>query len=544
MKNPSTLLIISACAAIALCSCSGDNDTVTSAASRQMTFTAQQGTFTDSNGSRALLDGSAVMWETTDRISLFDGDDAGHRNKQFGIASGAGTTHASLSGTASKADTYYAVYPYSASYTIQGNTISGLSVPATQYATADNFRNTNVMAAMCSDNNKVLMFRNVLTYMKISTQVPYRRITLKAGNGDVITGGFNVSITAGGVAAAPDGTASSNAVTLLPSAQEETIPSGTYYVAIIPRVLTSLEIEYEDANGVVERKSKQGSINDFATGSRIVGIPGPHVADYYYEPSRNAQSIDDAVDLGLPAPYQNVRWAKVNLGAENPWDFGDYYAWGSTEPWLRSYHKKIDETSGYVRSYYCDDCLWKTGLAENTYNYVTAPYWNANTSNWTKYTQTHETLQPEDDAATQQWGNGWRMPTMAEFLALITYCDWQFTNDYLGTKVRGYIVYNKSDHSKFIFLPSCGHVNHLGIYSSDTTSGQWACIYWTSTHRHNASYPSADYSWYFRANTSDGVYVYEGGFRPYGKSIRPVTGSTYFTDMNANAEGLTNGISY
>lgn len=521
MKNPNTLLIISACAAIALCSCSGDKDTVTSAASRQMTFTAQQGTFTDGNGSRALLDGSAVMWETTDRISLFDGDDAGHRNKQFGIASGAGTTHASLSGTASKADTYYAVYPYSASYTIQGNTIGGLSVPATQYATADNFRNTNVMAAMCSDNNKVLMFRNVLTYMKISTQVPYRRITLKAGTGDVITGGFNVSITAGGVAAAPDGTTSSNVVSLLPDAQAQTIAVGTYYVAILPCTLSSLEIECEDANGVVETKSRQGSINDFANGSRIVGIPGPHVADYYYEPSRNAQSRDDAVDLGLPAPYQNVRWAKVNLGAMTPWDFGDYYAWGSTEPWLKSYHTKIDEVSGYRKSYFCDDCLWKTGLPENTYNYVTAPYRNATTAQWTKYISTHETLLPDDDAATQQWGNGWRTPTKEEFEALLTYCDWELVAHDQKTNVRGYIVYNKSDHDKFIILPCCGHVNHLGIYPTDIPDSEWACVYWTSTHRHETNLQT-DYSWYFRANDVDGKGVFEGGFRPYGKSIRPV----------------------
>ena len=33
-----------------------------------------------------------------------------------------------------------------------------------------------------------------------------------------------------------------------------------------------------------------------------------------------------AVDLGL-----KVKWASKNLGAQNPQEFGDYYAWGERE---------------------------------------------------------------------------------------------------------------------------------------------------------------------------------------------------------------------
>ena len=32
------------------------------------------------------------------------------------------------------------------------------------------------------------------------------------------------------------------------------------------------------------------------------------------------------VDLGL-----SVKWASCNIGAEIPYEFGDYYAWGETE---------------------------------------------------------------------------------------------------------------------------------------------------------------------------------------------------------------------
>lgn len=36
----------------------------------------------------------------------------------------------------------------------------------------------------------------------------------------------------------------------------------------------------------------------------------------------------DVVDLGLPS---GVKWATCNVGAANPWDYGNYYAWGETD---------------------------------------------------------------------------------------------------------------------------------------------------------------------------------------------------------------------
>ena len=36
-----------------------------------------------------------------------------------------------------------------------------------------------------------------------------------------------------------------------------------------------------------------------------------------------------AVSLGLPS---GTKWAKINIGATNPWNSGDYFAWGETTP--------------------------------------------------------------------------------------------------------------------------------------------------------------------------------------------------------------------
>lgn len=39
------------------------------------------------------------------------------------------------------------------------------------------------------------------------------------------------------------------------------------------------------------------------------------------------KELHEYVDLGL-----SVKWATVNIGAETPYEIGDYFAWGETEP--------------------------------------------------------------------------------------------------------------------------------------------------------------------------------------------------------------------
>lgn len=46
----------------------------------------------------------------------------------------------------------------------------------------------------------------------------------------------------------------------------------------------------------------------------------------FSEPTTPPAGDEEAVDLGL-----SVKWAQRNLGAENPWDFGTYFAWGEIE---------------------------------------------------------------------------------------------------------------------------------------------------------------------------------------------------------------------
>ena len=127
--------------------------------------------------------------------------------------------------------------------------------------------------------------------------------------------------------------------------------------------------------------------------------------------------IEYAVDLGLES---GAKWAKMNVGAENPWDYGNYYAWG--EITTKSYYDRDSYKYGYNLTgitKYCNDAdFGKDGITDD-----------------------YTTLLPEDDAATANWGNTWATPTLEEWIELYEQCYWVWTDNYNSTGKSGSIVY-------------------------------------------------------------------------------------------------------
>ena len=107
-----------------------------------------------------------------------------------------------------------------------------------------------------------------------------------------------------------------------------------------------------------------------------------------------------AVDLGLPS---GIKWASCNVGAEKPEDNGNYYAWGEVVP------KEEYEWSTY-----------KYGIGEQQLT----KYCNDAAYDNSGYKDDKTILDTEDDAAYVNWGNGWRMPTDAEWTELRSNCSW------------------------------------------------------------------------------------------------------------------------
>lgn len=188
----------------------------------------------------------------------------------------------------------------------------------------------------------------------------------------------------------------------------------------------------------------------------------------------------EAVDLGL-----SVKWASFNIGASKPEEYGDYYAWGETEP-------------------------------ESNYDWSTYKWCNGSSSSLTKYctdssdgtVDNRTVLELEDDVAHVKWGGSWRMPTDPEFKELRDNCTWTWTTQ---NGVDGYKVSSKTNGNS-IFLPAAGHRSNTDLDRAGTFG-----YYWSSSLSTYYSYSA--YSVYFFSSYVDRSYK----SRYYGQSVRPVS---------------------
>ena len=193
------------------------------------------------------------------------------------------------------------------------------------------------------------------------------------------------------------------------------------------------------------------------------------------------------VDLGLPS---GTKWAACNVGATTPEAYGNYYAWGETEP-------------------------------KTTYSWATYKWCNGSSSTLTKYcnnasygkdsfTDDKTVLDLEDDAAAVNWGGAWRMPTDDEWTELRENCTWKWTDDYNGTGVAGRIV-TSNINGNSIFLPAAGC-----RYNNFLMNAVFFGYYWSSSL--GTDYP--DRAW---GVDVDSDFVGRDDYvRFYGLSVRPV----------------------
>ncbi len=103
-------------------------------------------------------------------------------------------------------------------------------------------------------------------------------------------------------------------------------------------------------------------------------------------------------------------------------------------------------------------------------------------------------LEYADDAARANWGGAWRMPTYADFEELISETANVWVANYNGTGVNGYKFTNKTDNTKFIFLPAAG----FRYGSSFLDQGSYG-YYWSSTLNSGSPYSA----WYLYFDGGD-----------------------------------------
>ena len=249
-----------------------------------------------------------------------------------------------------------------------------------------------------------------------------------------------------------------------------------------PWYSTNKKIQWESSNTDVATVDQSGKVTLVANGTCTITCSATDGSGVTAE----CQVLVDThkyVDLGLPS---GTLWAACNVGANSPEEYGDYFAWGETEP------KNDYRWSTYK---YCK------GLYSTMTKYCTSSS-DGSVDNKTE-------LEPSDDAATVNWGSGWQMPSYEQFDELFyssyTTTTWTTLNDISGMKITS------KGNGNSIFLPAAGYpgVTSLNDAGSDG-------YYWSRSLR--TSYSKNAY--YLRFYSS---YIYTKDInRYYGRSVRPV----------------------
>ena len=191
------------------------------------------------------------------------------------------------------------------------------------------------------------------------------------------------------------------------------------------------------------------------------------------------------VQLWEGGPY----WAECNVGASKPEECGLYFMWGDTVAHADDWRFSPAD---------CPMC----GMGRRELRPL-------------GYIDSSGNLAPAYDAARSHLGAQWRIPTQAEFGALIGNCNTTWTT---RNGVKGQLVCGRGAYaSKSIFLPAAGNYGEGHVLFSLGSAG----YYWSST-------PVSDYfgdTWYLNFS---GYSQYFGrtydAFRYKGRSVRPVRG--------------------
>ena len=215
-------------------------------------------------------------------------------------------------------------------------------------------------------------------------------------------------------------------------------------------------------------------------------------------------------------------WATTNIGAEKPEDSGYYFWWGDTVGYRRENGKWVASDGSN------SDFSFLVSNTPTYYKYI----YELQSEGWIT---SDGVLAPEYDVANIHWGNGWRMPTYDELIALDNKCDWTWTT---MNGVNGYIVKGRGTYaSNSIFLPAAGCGDCTSLYGSGSGGSYFS------------SEPSSEGKlvWCLGFDSSShGASSYWRYNRSYGQSVRPVSETinaavefAYSTDFLLNTEEKT-----
>ena len=207
-------------------------------------------------GTKATLDGTGVVFQANDAVSVLSGSE----NAKFTTVAGGAT--ANFSGTASDAEQYVVLSPYNANATLASASVVNITIPSVQVATPGGVDpNALISAGILRPSDSSVQLYNVVGLLKIVVPggITVKQIQIGGGRGASIgicgDYTFNASSQVLGVVSM------SSIITLVPAEGEDVIGPGTYYVAVRPKPdYEGLVIAYVNGdNQLCKRVSTSGN---------------------------------------------------------------------------------------------------------------------------------------------------------------------------------------------------------------------------------------------------------------------------------------------
>lgn len=432
-----------------------------------------------------------ILWKPADNINVFFGTTSVryYSTNEVDATTVVFETSAMLGSTESASDNKWGLYPYDASAICDGSSVT-TTIPADQQCVPETFGN-NLFPMIAHTSTNELHFKNVCGGIKFSlSRDDIQSITFRGNNNEDIVG--QVQLTFDGednpVASVVAG---EKTITLTPSTGTTFVSGTNYYLVMLPTVLSggfTMTFDADTEIGTFEYTAKSIEIKRSIFAKKADIDTYAVFVEKIIGPVQNMHNGHEYVDLGLPS---GLKWATCNVGATAPEGYGLYFAWGETIGYGQ------DASDGHMFNW--ANYKWCNGSSSTITKYCTSSSYGA--------VDNKTVLDPEDDAASVNWGGSWRMPTEAEADELYTNCTWTWITQ---NGVNGRLVTGPNGNS--IFLPAAG-CRYGGMINTGGTTGN----FWYSSLYTDSPNNACGLSF-----QSGYVSTTSGGYRYFGQSVRPV----------------------
>ncbi len=415
-------------------------------------------------------EGVQFIWSANDTVGIFP--NTGFQ-APFAMDEGAGMQTATFNGggwALKASSTYAAYYPFN----FYNRDMTKIPVSYSGQAQEGNNSTAHIgsydfmAASVTTPSNGAVTFdlKHMGCLVMLQTDLGEAKTLTKVSlKSDALDAPFTTAGTIDLTAVAPQIEATSTSNTLeipLKNFTVATNETSTIYLMLAPVNLTdeNLEITLSDESGEYIKFLVEGK--EFVAGKAYA---------YFLTDEENViKKVYNAVDLGLPS---GTLWADRNVGADAPEAYGDYFAWGETEP------KSVYDWSTYK---------WCNGSSSTMTKYCTSSSYGT--------VDNKKVLDLEDDAAYVNMGTQWRMPTEAEQKELFDNCTIECTT------LNGVTCYKLTGpNGNCIYFPAAGYrcegnLEYVVSYGCCWSSKLWYmdCSYGASELMFGTAYEN----WYSR----------------------------------------------